>query len=170
MIRFAAVLCELRPLAPRDKATLRRFFRSHDPDTLRQRYGGAIAELTSQILDRLTNGPDHSTYAFGIFRRAGRPPELHAVGRLCFDETGESAEVAFVVGENQRNQGMATILLRTLILEAVHRGIKRLTAEVDPQNRAMLHVLEKQGFMRGPDRKVSGISLILRLHTSTSIP
>ena len=159
MTTFAGICCEIRPLRPRDKGALRRFFLSHDPDTIRQRYGGAIASLDDNALSRLTNGPDKSTYAYGVFETGAKPATLHAVGRLCFDESMESAEVAFVVGEKKRGQGMATNLLRSLTQEAIQRGLKRLTAEVDPQNHPMLHVLAANGFAPTIDKRVSGLSL-----------
>jgi GNAT superfamily N-acetyltransferase len=74
-------------------------------------------------------------------------------GLLALDETGvlvghalyiqlddASAEVAVEVADDLHGQGLGTILIERLASVAEERGITRFTAEVLPQNQAMLAV------------------------------
>jgi len=53
--------------------------------------------------------------------------------------------VAFIVDESYQGIGIATFLYQMLIRLAKERGLKGLTAEVLPSNRAMMRVFEKGG-------------------------
>lgn len=66
-------------------------------------------------------------------------------GRYIVTEPGE-AEVAFVVIDAYQGQGIGALLARHLIDLARAAGLKRLTADVLPENAAMRKVLGKFGF------------------------
>ena len=60
--------------------------------------------------------------------------------------TVPSADVAFVVDENYQGLGIASFLFEMLIRVAREQGIRRFTADVIADNKAMLKVFEKAPF------------------------
>ena len=57
-----------------------------------------------------------------------------------------TAEVAFVVRDDEQNKGIGHELLTYLTLLAKRQGLLGFTAEVLLENRPMLHLFEKMGF------------------------
>ena len=69
-------------------------------------------------------------------------------GRYIVVRPGQ-AELAFVVVDAYQGKGIATILMRHLLAIAREAGLKELTAEVLPENAAMLKVFSRFGFRAG---------------------
>src|SRR5260221_8865746 len=83
-------------------------------------------------------------------------------GRYIVFEPGR-AEMAFVVIDTWQGRGVGSILVRHLIRIAGDAGLKELTAEVLPENAAMLKVFGKFGFRHAPQRDARTVHLILKL-------
>ncbi len=66
-------------------------------------------------------------------------------GRYIVFEPGR-AEMAFVVIDAWQGRGVGSVLMRHLIKIANEAGLKELTAEVLPENKAMIKVFGKFGF------------------------
>ena len=136
----------VRPLAPADEDRLISFFNSHTDETIRQRYGYHISEMTHERARRLVGVDQSRDVALGVFERAADGAEvLHAVGRYLLDATGRTAEMAFVVRESKRGLGIGTALLRALLAAARHRGMAHLYAQVQADNAPMLAVFRRHG-------------------------
>src|SRR6185312_10746477 len=71
-------------------------------------------------------------------------PSIVGGGRYVVVQPGQ-AEVAFVVVDEYQGQGIGSTLLRHLAAIARETGLHRLTAEVLPENTAMLKVFERSG-------------------------
>lgn len=141
----------LRPLGPADEGRLISFFASHTEETIRQRYGYHIAEMTHERARRLVGVDQRRDAALGLFERAADGDEvLHAVGRYLLDPARPTAEVAFVVRETKRNLGICTLLLRTLLRLARERGMSYLYAQVQNGNAPMLAVFRRHGARMKP--------------------
>ena len=136
----------LRPLGPADEARLISFFNSHTGETIRQRYGYQISEMTPERARRLVGVDQLRDVALGVFERAPDGEQvLPAVGRYLLDATGKSAEAAFVVRENKRGLGICTALLRALLQVARTRGMSFLGAQVQADNAPMLGIFRRHG-------------------------
>ncbi len=136
----------LRLLGPADEGRLISFFNSHTGETIRQRYGYHISEMTPERARRLVGVDQSRDVAFGVFERAADGEEvLHAVGRYLLDATGRTAEMAFVVRESKRGLGVCTGLLHALLAVARHRGMSYLYAQVQADNAPMLAVFRRHG-------------------------
>jgi len=136
----------LRLLGPADEGRLISFFNSHTEETIRQRYGYHISEMTHERARRLVGVDQSRDLALGVFERAPDGEEvLHAVGRYLIDPAGRSAEMAFVVRESKRGLGICTVLLRTLLRVARHRGMSYLYAQVQADNAPMLTIFRRHG-------------------------
>ncbi len=143
---FGGRLHRLRPLGPADEGRLISFFESHTEETIRQRYGYHISEMTHERARRLVSVDQTRDLALGVFEPAPDGEEvLHAVGRYLLDETGRTAEMAFVVRETRRNLGICTVLLRTLLRTARERGMSYLYAQVQSDNAPMLAAFRRHG-------------------------
>jgi len=107
--------CTLRRLRHDDVQRLIVFFHSHSEETIQQRYGYHLTQMSPERAIQLVGISQQRDAALGLLERQGRGSRLVAVGRYCLRPDGESAEMAFVVHEQRRRLGLATILLRALI-------------------------------------------------------
>jgi RimJ/RimL family protein N-acetyltransferase len=149
--KFGRLVCTVRPLRAGDEPRLQEFFQSHTPDTIYERYGCLVSTMTAERASALVNVDQTRDCALGIFAPAPGGEILLAVGRYCLDASGEAAELAFVVRETMRGQGMATTLLRLLIKTARTRGLARLWAQTNNHNADMLGIFRRAGFTLVPE-------------------
>jgi acetoin utilization deacetylase AcuC-like enzyme/acyl-CoA hydrolase/GNAT superfamily N-acetyltransferase len=140
----------LRPLHLSDIRRLQDFFYSHSEETVRYRYGYARDSMPTDSAYRLVAVDQSADLALGIFEEggAGDEPRLRAVGRFYQDPGVESAEVAFVVHEETRRLGMASVLFAELAEVAWRRGIRAFRAEVLADNAPMAKLFERYGGAR----------------------
>ena len=85
-----------------------------------------------------------------------------AGGRYIVFEPGR-AEMAFMVVDAWQGRGIGSILMLRLVKIAREAGLQQLTAEVLPENAAMLKVFEKFGFKPATRRDPQIVHLMLRL-------
>ena len=83
-------------------------------------------------------------------------------GRYIVFEPGR-AEMAFVVIDAWQGRGVGSILMRHLVKIAGDSGLKELTAEVLPENTAMIKVFGKFGFSPAPRRDPQILHLVRKL-------
>jgi len=85
-----------------------------------------------------------------------------AGGRYIVFEPGR-AEMAFVVIDAWQGRGVGGLLTHHLIAIAREAGLTELTAEVLPENAAMLRVFDKFGFKPATTREPGVIHMALKL-------
>ena len=136
-VEFQKTRLFLRPLHPSDMRALQEFFYSHDEETVRLRYGYLRDNMTGESAFKLAAVDQARDLALGIFAEQKGAQEMRAIGRYYLDEDGKSAEVAFIVHEENRHMGIAGFLLGELATVAKKRGLKEFWASVLPDNRAM---------------------------------
>jgi ribosomal protein S18 acetylase RimI-like enzyme len=83
-------------------------------------------------------------------------------GRYIVFEPGR-AEMAFVVIDAWQGRGVGSVLMRHLVEIANSAGLKELTAEVLPENAAMIKVFGKFGFRPAPRRDPQVLHLVRKL-------
>ena len=83
-------------------------------------------------------------------------------GRYIVVEPGR-AEMAFVVIDTWQGRGVGSVLMRHLVKIASDAGVKQLTAEVLPENKAMIKVFGKFGFSPAQRRDPQTVHLVLQL-------
>jgi GNAT superfamily N-acetyltransferase len=69
------------------------------------------------------------------------------LGQYNIDPNTHTAEISFVVRDDYQNRGIGSVLLNYLTLLARKQGLLGFTAEVLVENRPMLHLFEKMGFL-----------------------
>ena len=132
----------VRPIRPGDAPLLRAFHARLSADSIYLRFFSPRPKLSEQELQHFTN-VDHQTRVALVVLLGDA---LIGVGRYDRAPKSDSAEVAFVVDDAQQGRGIATLLLEQLASAAQERGILQFTADVLPQNRAMLRVFHDAGF------------------------
>jgi len=69
------------------------------------------------------------------------------LGQYWINEESHTAEVAFAVRDEYQNSGIGSELLSYITYLARRQGLLGFDADVLIENRRMLHLLEKQGFI-----------------------
>ena len=122
----------IRPIGPADKKPLREAFERLSPETRYRRFFAPLTRLTEQDLRYLTevDHRDHEAVA------AVNPENGAIVGvaRYVRAEDPGEAEVAVVVGDPWQGHGVATALLRRLVVRARDAGIDHFIALVMSDN------------------------------------
>jgi len=160
---FANVDYTLRPLAPADERKLQEFFYSHNKETLLMRYNHHITQMTREKSCNLVSVNQHVDLALCFTRKDYLGEAIQAVARYYYIDSINSGEVAFVIKESLRGRGMATALLGEMITVAKIRKLDSLVACVRSDNKSMLKVFEKSGFIRQASEDFDEISLKLTL-------
>lgn len=135
----------LRPIVPEDAPLLEAFHETLSERTRYMRFFGPYPTLSPKDLDRFTVVDHHDRVAFvmvlgGRIIAVGRYERLNGVG------DGKSAEVAFVVADDQQGRGLGPILLEHLAAAAAENGLNRFVAEVLSENRNMIAVFRAAGY------------------------
>ncbi|WP_018968962.1 GNAT family N-acetyltransferase [Rubritalea marina] len=147
-VKFSGITYTMRAMHPSDVRTLQQFFYAQDEETIRLRYGHAMPNLDEGAAYRMASVDQSSDLAIGVFYRDGHREVLRAVGRFYLDQSGESAEVAFLVHEKARRLGMANLLLSEIAKIAKKRGVKTFWASVQKRNEAMIQLFMNRGAER----------------------
>lgn len=133
----------LRPLGPADDRRLQEFFYSHTEETIVRRYGFTVSRMSQERAFELVGINQNKDLALAVVELQGPRQLIHAVGRYYLDRDSKGAEMAFVVSEDKRRLGMASILLKRMIEIATERKLERLWAQVDRDNSPMLTLFRR---------------------------
>ena len=131
----------IRAPGPEDYGPVRQLHEAMSPDNLYFRFFSASRASAEWEARRvcLTGGP-------GLVALLGLLGD-EVVGVASYELTADAsaAEVALAVADGMHRHGVATLLLEHLVSLARARGVKVLTADVLPDNTAVLHVLSDSG-------------------------
>ncbi len=108
-----------------------------DPESRRNRFGGAVSDEFIENFVNLTIGLDaviHGFFVDGEMRGAG---ELRALG------SPDEAEAAFSIEKNWQSHGVGSALLERTLLAARNRGIKHMHMTCLAHNKRMQQLARK---------------------------
>ncbi len=131
----------VRPVRPEDEPLMVEFYAQVSDESKYYRFFAPMPELSEQDLHRFTH-VDHVDRVALVMLLGG---EMIAVGRYERTEPRE-AEVAFLVQDRHQGRGIGQLLLEHLAQAGRERGIERFTAEVLPENQAMIHTFREAGY------------------------
>ena len=141
----------IRPIRPEDEPLLVRFHRELSEGSVHLRYFGAL-KLSHRVahsrLTRICFNDYDREIALVVDHRdpAAGSREILAVGRLIRAHGVDEAEFGLLVRDGIQGQGLGTELLRRLIAIGRDEQLRRIVADILPENRAMLGVCTKLGF------------------------
>jgi RimJ/RimL family protein N-acetyltransferase len=160
----------IRPLRADDRERIANAVRHLDRGSIYTRLFSYRTELTDTGLDRIMRVDPERDAMLVATTGSGTDEALIASGRFIgSDDSGaRTAEIAFVVEEDYKGQGLAGRLLKYLAAIARDRGLQALTAEVLAENKAMLAVFAKSGLPMRTRREGGVVHVTLSLAGATA--
>jgi GNAT superfamily N-acetyltransferase len=138
-------------------------FKSMDPEAVYTRFFTYQKGLTDTELRQITDVDFERVVALVVTAGVGKEEKLIGGGRYFADVSLQSAELAFVTGDDYRGQGIASLVLRHLAGIGRARGVLWFEADVLAQNHAMLAVFRRSGLpiRERPEGNVIHVTLSL---------
>ena len=142
----------IRPIRPEDEPLMIGFHQSLSERSVYMRYFHALRLDRRTAHERLTRicFIDYDREMALVVERKNPQsgePEILGVGRLSRDHSApEEAEISILVSDRFQGQGLGTMLVGKLLEVGRAEGLRRITADVLPANRAMRRVLKRLGF------------------------
>ncbi len=138
----------IRAIRPEDGALILEIFPEIDPDSLYMRFFEPKREITEQQLRFFTEVDFINHVALVVIAEINGKPGVIGGGRyVAYDHPARmrSAEIAFMVHDRYQGQGIATKIMKHLLVIARDHGIEQFEAEVLAQNAKMLAVFSRAG-------------------------
>jgi len=137
-------MVEIRALQPDDREGLLAAVDRTSRQSLYRRFFSFKRSFTDQEIDFYVNVDFVNHVALAALQQEDGHPVIVGGARDIMVQQG-SAEVAFVVDDAHQGQGIGGALMRHLTAIARQNGFNELTADVLPENAAMLKVFEASG-------------------------
>jgi RimJ/RimL family protein N-acetyltransferase len=153
---------EIRALRPEDEADMLAALEQTSAQSLQRRFFVMKRHFSDKERAFFMN-IDFKDHVALIARAEGTGGGILVGGsRYIVFEPGR-AEMAFMVVDAWQGRGVGSVLMRHLVEIARQAGLQELTAEVLPENAAMLKVFGKFGFRPAPRRDPQTVHLVLKL-------
>ncbi|MFN9547281.1 MAG: bifunctional acetate--CoA ligase family protein/GNAT family N-acetyltransferase [Cyanobacteriota bacterium] len=141
----------IRPIRPEDEPLVVAFHRTLSEESIYFRYFHMMslsARIAHERLIRICFTDYDREMALVVDRRdpASGQHTLLAVGRLSRLHGRNEAEFALLVSDPHQHQGLGSELLRLLVRIGRDEGLRRISAEILRENRAMQRICERMGF------------------------
>jgi len=153
---------EIRALRPDDRDKYVTAVGRTGPQSLYRRFFGAKRHFTEDEIVFFVNVDFIDHVALVAVADEDGHPAIVGGGRYVVSAPGKG-ELAFMVVDRYQGQGIGAALMRHLILIAREAGLRELTAEVLPNNKAMLKVFEKSGLRHSTKREAGSTQVTLQL-------
>jgi RimJ/RimL family protein N-acetyltransferase len=154
---------EIRALRPEDRDEYVTAVGRSGPQSLYRRFFGAKRHFTEEEIRFFVNVNFVDHVALVAVAEEDDRPVIVGGGRYVAPTPG-TGEVAFMVVDEYQGQGIGAALMRHLAVIAREAGLRELTAEVLPSNKAMLKVLEKSGLRHSSKRDAGSTHVTLQLN------
>jgi ribosomal protein S18 acetylase RimI-like enzyme len=153
---------EVRSLRPEDENDMLAAVARTSAQSLRRRFFAVKRGFSENERDFFMNIDFRNHVALVALAQEDGRSVIVGGGRYIVFEPGR-AEMAFVVVDAWQGRGIGSILMRHLVKIAGNIGLQELTAEVLPENTAMLKVFGKFGFRPASRRDPQTVHLVLKL-------
>jgi len=137
----------IRPIKPEDAPLLTDLFDTLSPETIYFRFFSPLKSIPPKLLPRLTQIDYDRDIALVAIKSDDMKEKILGVGRLMGDPDREKAEFAILVGDQWQGKGIGAKLLELCISIAKKRGFKCIRGNVLPENKNMLALGKKIGFI-----------------------
>lgn len=136
----------LRPLCSGDRELLSAFLARCSPEAIRYRFLSSMKSVPESLLDYLANSDGCRHVSLILTQREADEEMIVAEGRyVVFNERPVIADIAFLVADEFRRRGIATLLIDELIPIACRNGVTHFSADVLADNNAMISLLRRTG-------------------------
>ena len=154
----------VRAIRADDREAIARAFGALDREAIYTRFFTYKKELTDVELRQLTEVDFEHVVALVVTAADGE--QLLGGGRYCSEQplhATRSAELAFVTADAHHGRGIATLILRHLVLIARDQGLPQFEADVLAHNRAMLAVFQRSRLIVSQRREANVVKVRLSL-------
>jgi len=134
----------IRAIRPDDKGLIIDGLNNVSAESLYRRFLAIRKELTAEGLKKVTEVDFVNVVALVAVLEKDGNDQIAGGGRYI-RTTGQSAEVAFLIGDAFQGLGIASLLFKHLVAIARNSGIRQFEADVLPSNEAMLRVFARSG-------------------------
>ena len=148
----------IRAASSADRQGLREALSRMSDRSIKQRFFTSRPRFAPDQVDYFAN-PDFERQVALVALDGGR-----IVGGARYVGDGATAEVAFAVVDDHQGRGIGSLLLRHLATIARAKGVVAWTAEVLPDNEAMLRVFERSGLATAVSRDADAVHLDMQLN------
>ncbi len=139
--------CLFRPILPEDEPHLQQFISQVTKEDLYYRYFSEINEFTHEDLANMTQIDYDREMAFVAVRCKDNHEEILGVTRAISDPDNVDAEFAVLVRSDLKGLGLGRRLMEKLIAYTRDHGLIRLNGITMPNNRGMVALARKLGFV-----------------------
>lgn len=153
---------EIRALRPDDEADMLTAIERTSAQSLQRRFFAMKRHFSERERSFFMQIDFLNHVALVAVAREAERDMIVGGGRYIVFEPGR-AEMAFVVIDAWQGRGIGSLLIRHLIRIGGDGELRELTAEVLPENSAMLRVFERSGFRPTARRDPQTIHLVLEL-------
>ena len=136
---------QIRPVVPGDDVALTEFFSHVTLADLRFRFLSGVSEIGSSQIRMLTHPDKKRGESFVAFNEHGSM--LIATGMLACDENLDRGEVAIVIREDQKHQGVSWDFLAYIARFAENLGVKTLESIESRDNHQAIELERDMGFV-----------------------
>jgi len=135
----------VRPARISDEEALRDlFYRLSDESTYR-RFMQHKREQAHDEMVELANLDYENNFALLVTRMENDCEQIIGMARYDVDPATRMGDVAFVVLDEQQNQGIGTLLMRRMVEIGRARGLAGFSSEVLAPNKRMMAIIQKSG-------------------------
>ncbi|MEX0730423.1 MAG: bifunctional acetate--CoA ligase family protein/GNAT family N-acetyltransferase [Aquisalimonadaceae bacterium] len=142
----------VRPIRPEDARMEAEFVRALSAQSRYFRFMKYMNELSNPLLIRFTQIDYDREMAFVAIRDGERGPVELGVARYVTNPDGRSCEFAVAVADAWHRKGIGRLLMTELINTARDRGLERMEGQILNDNRSMLALMDRLGFIQTRDR------------------
>ena len=153
---------EIRALRHDDRSDLISAIEGASDQSIYRRFFGARRHFTEQEISFFLDIDFVNHVALVAVADNGGRSQIAGGGRYIVVQPGQ-AEIAFFVMDEYQGQGLGTALMKHLGVLARDAGIRKLVAEVLPENAAMLKVFRGSGYPTHITREPGLVRVSLQL-------
>jgi RimJ/RimL family protein N-acetyltransferase len=154
----------VRAIRPGDAGAILQAFRGLDRESVYRRFFSPKKDLSPNELEQLTDVDFSRVMALVVTKATESGEVLIGGGRYALeDPASDAAEIAFMTGGSHRGLGIASLLLKHLVLIARDGGLSRFDGEVLAENQPMLAVFRRSGLPLNIVRDGSTLHVTLSL-------
>ncbi len=137
----------LRPVKMTDEPLIKDLFYSLSDNSMYRRFISRRKDMPHERLQEFVIIDYTREVAIVATIQQNEKETVVGLGQYNIDANTHTAEIAFVVRDDYQNRGIGSELLSYLTFLARKQGLLGFTAEVLMENRPMLHLFEKMGFV-----------------------
>ena len=156
----------VRAIRAGDRDAIAAAFAKLDRDSVYTRFFSYKKQLTEAELRQLTEVDFEHVVALVVVEIGVDGEMLLGGGRYCSELplcVSRSAELAFVTADAQHGRGIASLILKHLVLIAREQGLQQFEADVLAHNQPMLAVFRRSGLAMTQQREASVVHVRLAI-------